>query len=70
MRPLWTRKLGQNNTISIEKEDIYLGVETQDNLSPEKVIEKIFGDTFVMQRNIRIMESPTRHELTALSSKI
>ena len=40
-------KLGQN-VISIVKEEKDLGVVIQDNLSPEKHIDRIFGDTFMM----------------------
>ena len=53
MRPSWTYKLGEN-IISIEKEEKDLGVVIQDNLSPEKHIDRIFGDTFRMLRNIRM----------------
>ena len=41
MRPSWMYKLGQN-IISIEKD---FGVGIQDNLSSEKHIDRIFGDT-------------------------
>ena len=51
MRLSWMYKLGQN-TISIVKEAKDLGLIIQDNLSPEKHINKIFGDTFMMLRNI------------------
>ena len=34
------------------KEEKDLGVVIQDNLSPEKHIDRIFGDTFMMLRNI------------------
>ena len=47
MRPL----LGENIS-SITKEEKDLGVVIQDNLSPEKHIYRIFGDTFRMLRNI------------------
>ena len=40
--------------MSIENEEKDLGVVMQDNLSPEKHIDKIFGDTFTMLRNIRM----------------
>ena len=53
MRPSWTYKLGEN-IISIAKEEKDLGVVTQDNLSLEKHINRIFGDTFMMLRNIRM----------------
>ena len=49
MRPSWTYMLGEN-VISIVKEEKDLGVVIQDNLSPEKHIDKIFGDTFKMLR--------------------
>ena len=51
MWPSWTCKLGEN-IISIAKEEKDLGVVIQDNLSPEKHINRIFGDTFMMLRNI------------------
>ena len=51
MRPSWTYKLGEN-IISIANEEKDLGVVIQDNLSPEKHINRIFGDTFMMLRNI------------------
>ena len=54
IRPLWTYKLGEN-IISIAKEEKDLGEVIQDNLSPEKNIDKIFGGTFKMLRNIRIV---------------
>ena len=53
MRPSWTYKL-RENIISIAKEQKDLGVVIQDNLSPEKHIDKIFGDTFKMLRSIRM----------------
>ena len=53
MRPSWTYKLGEN-IISIAKEYKDLGVVIQDNLSSEKHIDRIFGDTFRMLRKIRI----------------
>ena len=53
VRPTWTFKLGQN-ILSIEKEEEDLGVVIQDNLSLEKHIDTIFGDTFIMLREIRI----------------
>ena len=40
-------KLGQN-IVSIEKEVKDLGVVIQNNLSPKKNIDRIFGDTFRM----------------------
>ena len=40
-------------TPSIEKEEKDLGVVIQDNLSPEKHIDRIFGNTFMMLRNIQ-----------------
>ena len=42
------------NIISIAKEEKDLGVIIQDNLSPEKHINRIFSDTFRMLRNIRM----------------
>ena len=53
MRPSWTYKLRQH-IISIEEEDKDLGVVIQDNLSPEKHINKIFVNTFKMLRNKRM----------------
>ena len=47
-------KLGQN-IISIEKEEKDLGVVIRDNYSPEKHIDKIFGDTFMRLRNIQMV---------------
>ena len=51
MRPSWIYKL-VHNIISIAKEEKDLGVVIQDNLSPKKHIDRIFGDTFGMLRNI------------------
>ena len=51
LKPLLMYKLGEN-IISIEKKEKNLGVVIQDNLSPEKHIDRIFGDTFRMLRNI------------------
>ena len=51
MRPLWTYNLGEN-IISIAKEEKDLGMVIQDNLSSEKHINRIFGDTLRMLRNI------------------
>ena len=48
-----TYKLGQN-IISIEKEEKDLRVVIQDNLSSEKHIDQIFGDTLKMCRFFRI----------------
>ena len=42
------------NIMSMENEDKDLGLIIQDNLFPEKQIAKIFGETFIMLRNIRI----------------
>ena len=42
MRPSWTYKLGEN-IISIAKEEKYLGVVIQDNLSPEKHVQNIWS---------------------------
>ena len=51
MRHSWTYNSGHNIT-SREKEEKYLGMVIQDKLSPEKPIDKIFGDKFMMLRNI------------------
>ena len=51
--PSWTYNLGEN-IISIAKEEKDLGVVMQDNLSLEKHKNRIFGDTFMMLRNIRM----------------
>ena len=53
MRPTVTYKLGQN-IMSITKEEKDLGVLIQNNSSPENHVDKIFGDTFWMLRNIRM----------------
>ena len=53
MRPSWTYKLGEN-IVSMAKEEKNLGVVIQDNLSAEKHINRIFGDIFMMLRNIRM----------------
>ena len=53
MRLSWTYKFG-GNIISIAKEEKDLVVVIQDNLSPEKHINRIIGDTFMMLRNIRM----------------
>ena len=53
MRPSWTYKLWEN-FISIVKEEKDLGVVIQDNLSPDKHINRIFGNTFMMLRSIRM----------------
>ena len=53
MRPSWMYKLGEN-IILIAKEEKNLGVVIQDNLSLEKHINRIFGDTFMMLSNIRM----------------
>ena len=58
MRSTWTYKLGQN-ILSIEKEEKNLGVVIQDNLSTKKHIDQIFGDRFIMLRNIRMASSYT-----------
>ena len=66
MRSSWTYKLGENiikskrrerhinqgKILSIAKEEKNLGVVIQDNLSPEKHINRIFSDTFMMLRKI------------------
>ena len=49
MRPSWTYKL-RENIISIAIKEKNLGVVIQNNLSPEKHINIIFGDTFRMLR--------------------
>ena len=53
MRPSWMYKFEQN-IISIIKEEKDLRVVIQDKLSPEKHIDRIFGDTFRMLRIIRM----------------
>ena len=53
MRPSWMYKL-EENIISIAKEEKDLGVVIQDNLSPDKHINKILGETFRLLRNIRM----------------
>ena len=53
MRPSWMYRLGEN-IISLAKEEKNLAVVMQDNLSPEKHINRIFGDTFRMLRNMRM----------------
>ena len=50
MRSSQIYELGRN-IMPIEKEK-YLGVVIQDNLSPENYIDRTFGDTFKMLRNI------------------
>ena len=45
MRLSWTYKLGEN-IISITNKEKDLRVVIQDKLSPEKHINRIFGDTF------------------------
>ena len=52
-RPMYTYKMG-DAIISRESEEKDLGVFIQDNLSPEKHINKIFGDTFRTLRNIEV----------------
>ena len=52
-RPTWTYKMG-NDKISRVNEEKDIGILIQDNLSPEKHIDKIFGDTYRMLRNIRV----------------
>ena len=44
----------EQDIISIEKEQKDLGIVIKNNLLPEKHIDEIFGDTFMMLRNIRI----------------
>jgi len=43
-----------NDIISRVNEEKDLGIVIQDNLSPEKHINKIFGETYRMLRNIRV----------------
>ena len=43
-RPSWTYKIGNSIITTVDKEKD-LGIVMQDNLSPEKHINKIFGDT-------------------------
>ena len=52
MRPSWTYKLRENIT-SITKEEKDLEVAIEDNLLPEKHINRVFGDIFRLLRNIR-----------------
>ena len=59
MRPSWTYKLGQN-IISIEKEEKDLRMVIHNNLSSEKHIDKTFGNTLRMLRNIRMGFSLSR----------
>ena len=49
MRRSWTYKL-EENIISIAKEEKDFRVLIQNNLSPEKHIDRVFGDTFRMLR--------------------
>jgi len=49
----WTYKMG-NDVISRVNEEKYLGIVIQDNLSPEKHINKIFAVRYRMLRNIRV----------------
>ena len=53
MRPSWTYKLGQNIK-AMQKQEKDLEVVIRDNLSPEKHIDRIFGDIFMMLRNIQM----------------
>lgn len=43
-----------NHVISREIEENYLGVITQDNLSLDKHIKKVIGDTYGMFKNIKV----------------
>ena len=51
-RPSWIYKMG-NSIITTVDQEKDLGIVMQDNLSPEKHINKIFGETYNMLRNIR-----------------
>ncbi len=52
MRPTWIYKMGNDISRSTEEKD--LGVMLQDNLLPDKHINKIFGDTYKMLRTLRV----------------
>jgi len=52
-RPTWTYELGKE-TITKSKEEKDLGVTIQDTLSPEKHIDRIFGNTYSMLVNIKV----------------
>ena len=43
-----------NSTITTVDQEKDLGIVMQDNLAPEKHINKIFGETYNMLRNIRV----------------
>ena len=45
--------MGNSIIIKVDKEKD-LGIVMQNNLSPEKHINKIFGETYNMLRNIRV----------------
>ena len=60
MRLSWTYKSGEN-IISIANKEKDLGVVIQDNLSPKKLINRIFGDTFRILRNTVL--SPISREI-------
>ena len=47
IRPSWTYNLGENIKL-IAKEEKDLLALMQENLSPKKHIDRIFGDTFIM----------------------
>ena len=52
-RPNWTYKIG-NEAINKKKEEKDLGVIVQDNLSPEKHINKIIGSAYRLLTNMRV----------------
>ena len=52
-RPNWKYKMGSENIVKVHEEKD-LGVTIQDNLQPEKHIERIFRDTYRMLRNIGV----------------
>ena len=59
-------ELGQNIT-SKEKKEKDLGVVIQSNISPEKYIDRIFGDTCRMLRNIRMtFHLPDKNNMTKI----
>ncbi len=51
-RPEWIYKMGEE-VIKRNEHERDLGVIVQDNLSPEKHINNIFGDAYGMLRNVR-----------------
>ncbi len=54
VRPTWIYKLG-DDTITKQREEKDLGVVIQDDLSPEKHIDTIFGNAYGMLWNIRMI---------------